>query len=119
MSTTQTEERYFSAMMPSLANRAGLGTVSWLGFANVPLQPATSLKAFLLQQDLDVTAQFRAIRFRKTPVNGQVLQHGRPDFGKRPGTNPLTSSISKPGEHPGVYSLLRRRSFLVRDGLNS
>ena len=38
MSTTQTEERYFSAMMPSLANRAGLGTVSWLGFANVPLR---------------------------------------------------------------------------------
>ncbi len=32
------EQRYFSDMLAALANRASLGTVSWLGFANAPLR---------------------------------------------------------------------------------
>lgn len=32
------EQRYFSDMLVALANRASLGTVSWLGFANAPLR---------------------------------------------------------------------------------
>ena len=82
------------------------------------LQPATSLKAFLLQQDLDVTAKLRTIRFRKTPVNGQSLHHGRPVLRKRPGTNSFAPSISKPGEHMSVCLFYVVRVFRS-EGLTS
>lgn len=32
------EQRYFSDMLTALSNRANYGTVSWLGFSNVPLR---------------------------------------------------------------------------------
>ena len=32
------EQRYFSEMLAALSNRANYGTVSWLGFSNVPLR---------------------------------------------------------------------------------
>ena len=35
---TAMSQSYFSEMMEALANRANTGTVSWLGFSNVPLR---------------------------------------------------------------------------------
>ena len=76
------EERYYSDLLGALATRANLGSVSWLGFANVPLRrhlmdvfsrPYGETGSFLADPTFEAVFGWRPSATRMSDLSGKLL----------------------------------------------
>ena len=108
------EKRYFSDMLAALSNRANHGTVSWLGFSNVPLRrhlmevfsrPYGDTGSFLADPTFEAVFGWTPSSTRMSELSGNLLSASLVDAMDAPPKNLVKENRFAKDRFPYVHQI--------------
>ena len=108
------EQRYFSDMLTALSNRANYGTVSWLGFSNVPLRrhlmdvfsrPFGDTGSFLADPTFEAVFGWTPSTTRMSELSGNLLSASLVDAMDSPPKNLVKENRFAKDRFPYVHQV--------------